>query len=322
MKVTLVYPYTAPAKDSQGIQRLLEGLARALVRLNHEVYLLINADSVVAESMGNLVSSVPVDTDIVHYFGGLPETYGHSNDAKYPWISVHMGGANEPKTQWLKFEPYTKHFVSISSFIASHTLSDCVVYAYADPDEFIFSDKKDDYFLWLAGTDWGEHKGLISSIVLAKKLGFKLKIAGSGRDQNILNLIHSHCNDKIEYVGSANGKQKAELFSKAKAFLNIGKILDAFCITNVESLLSGTPIIARNIGVYKEILNKDVAFLCDTDLEITKAIMNVNKINPYTCRKYALENFTPNVIVHKYLQVYQNMIEYGDVRGRHVDSKH
>lgn len=316
MKIVQVNKYTAPARDSQGTQRVLESLSKELVRQGHEVSLLINPDSVVSSEYGKLVKEIPEDAEIVHFHGGFPEEYGYSRYEGKRWIStVHGGGQDSPsdiaeKKEWLD------NLVFVSNFCSNLCDSKCYIHNCVSDEDFIYREKKDDYFLWMAGTDWGEQKGLFSSIMLAKKLGFKLKIAGSGRDANVINQIKSLCNDKIEYLGSINGKLKAEVLAGAKGLLMIGDILDACPVNVLESFASGTPVIAKNKGSHTEIVKSNVGYVCDTPAQIVKAILNIDKIKTSDCRKYYLENFTPQVVVEKYLSVYRNIIEYNSVFGK------
>ena len=60
--------------------------------------------------------------------------------------------------------------------------------------------------------------------------------------------IKSYCDDKIEYVGLVNGKEKAKLFSQAKATILLTQLPDACPVIMAESLMSGTPVIGSIYG--------------------------------------------------------------------------
>ena len=310
MRICKVNNYAAPARDAQGSQRVLEALARQFKKDGHEVFLLLKKDSVC--DFGTLVDEIPSDIDIVHYHGGFPYEYGHNHNFK--WVTTSHGGAEpEYSSRLQEIKKSIDHIIFVSDFCAKMYSSNCFIHTCINEDDFVFSDKKDDYFLWMAGTDWGEGKGLLTSIMLAKKLGFKLKIAGSGNNKEIIQEIKINCSSKIEYLGFVNGKQKAELLSRAKALLMVGSILDACPATNIEALASGTPVIARNIGSHPEIVKEDVGFVCKNNLEIIKAIIGIDKINPFKCRQYFEENFKIEKIAEQYIGAYNKMIEFGSV---------
>lgn len=308
MKICQVCNYTGPAKDNMGTERVVELLTSTLVELGHNVVMKINPDS--THSPAQNVSEIPKDCDIIHFHGWDKDSSAvEYSSHNIPWVATIHGGGMEDDENWLKSVKENKNnIICISKFISDRIECPNYVHNCVNSDEFVFSKDKEDYFLWMAGTDWGESKGLFTAINLAKKFKFNLKIAGSGQNQEIINTIKENCDDKIVYLGIINGQQKAETLSKAKAVLNIGKIRDAFCLVGVEALMSGTPVIARNIGAHPEILNSDVAILCNTDTDILKAILSVDKIDPHVCRKYAHDNFNNIKIAKDYLKQYERII--------------
>jgi len=287
-----------------GTERVVESLSAGLKALGHDVYMKVLPSSVSAPVP--IVQEIPEDTDIIHF---------HHQDFEYcesfgkPWAYTIHGGGHESDPDWLEEIKNSPHIICISKYISDRLSCPHYVHNCISPEDFIFSDQKDDYFLWMAGTDWGEAKGLLTSIYLARQYKFNLKIAGTGNNQEMINLIKENCDDKIEYLGAINGKVKAEVLSKAKAVLNIGKIRDAFCLVNVEALISGTPVIARNTAAHIEILNKDVAFLCDSDQDILRAMLKVGKIDHEGCRKYAHDNFNNVKIAKDYLKQYERILK-------------
>ncbi len=310
MKICKVNNYTAPARDSQGTQRVLEALGRQLTKEGHEVSLLINKGS--ATDFGKVVERIPDDVDVVHYHGGFPEEYGQDR-RKGVWISTVHGGGQDSPSETAEKREWKNNLVFVSDFCAKRCESQTYIHNCVQEEDFPYREKKDDYFLWMAGTDWGEEKGLFSSLMFAKKMGFKLKIAGGGKNRAIIDEIKKNCDSKIQYLGFVNGKEKAELLAGAKGLLMIGSILDACPVNVLEAFACGTPVVAKNKGSHPEIVKKDVGFVCDTAPQITKAIFEIEKIKPEACRNYYLQNFTPEIAVKKYLSVYKNMLEYGKV---------
>jgi len=311
LNIVMVHEYTAPAKNAQGAARMVESLSRELARKGHNIYLLINERSIT--DIAPIVRDVPSDCDIVHYHSASPDTHGHDPDA-FRWISTPHGGGTDTPEIVNKHKHLCNHIVFVSKFCADLYGSSCFVHVCADPNDLVFRQKKDDYFLWIGSTDWGDEKGLFISILMAKKMGIKLKIAGGGKNQQIIDHVKSSCNDKIEYLGFVNGKEKAELIAGAKALLMLGGIPDACPLTVIESLGSGVPIIASTAGSYPELVNDKVGFICHNRVDFYKAVANIGKIDPVDCRNYFLSEFTPEIAAKRYLEVYNNMINFGDVR--------
>lgn len=295
--------YAPPAKNNMGAERVAETLCRVMSEMGHDVTLCV--DQLPTSDFDITTSTSIPDCDIVHFHGDFPKTYHQ------PWVGTMHGGGTESAPEWLEQMTANPHIICISKFIANRLKIKTVVHNCIDEDKFIYREEKDDYFLWLGGTDWGESKGLFSCMVLAKKLNLKLKIAGTGKDEQNIQHVRSFCDDKIEYCGAVNGQEKAELLAGAKAVLNVGHIADAFCLVNVEALVSGTPVIARDVGAHPEILNNEVAIFCNTTQDVVKAILNIDKIDNQKCRDHALAHYTKRKIAKEYVKCYEKMLSKG-----------
>jgi hypothetical protein len=310
MKIVMHCEYTGPAKDSMGAERIIEALTKALVLNGHEVVMLVNSDSDVSRMPAPVVSSIPKNFDIIHAHGTSPKLL---NSFGLPWINSVNGGGSDPKGSPWHNNP---HYVCPSKFICNISNNSTYVHSCMDPFDFIYKDKKQNYFAWLGGTDWGECKGLFTTINLAKKLKFNLKIAGIGKNKQIIEQIKFLCDDKIKYIGAVNSKEKAEFLANAKALFLFTRLPDACPVTVGESLFSGTPVIGSTNGAMPElIINNFTGILCRSEFELGKAVLNIKKIKSKDCREYALNNFTHIQAAQKYLQIYRNMLLYGNVKG-------
>jgi glycosyltransferase involved in cell wall biosynthesis len=305
MNVTQVCNYVAPAKNQMGAERIVERLSKGLVSAGHAVSMLLHPNTKETPVMGaELVTEIPLETDIVHFHGWEPEEYENTN---LPWVTtIHGYSLHQKPEKAIK----NKHVVAVSRFAAEQIKAINYVWNCADPDEFVFEPNKDNYFLWMAGTDWGEGKGLISTIILAKKLGINLKIAGTGNNREIIDFIKSNCNRKIEYIGPINGTEKAEVLRKAKGLFLLSRLPDACPVTVSEALMCGTPVLASSNGSLPEIvLNGITGFICKNQAEEIRATINIDRISPEACRDYALRNFSIEKSVDNYVQIYSKIIE-------------
>jgi glycosyltransferase involved in cell wall biosynthesis len=142
---------------------------------------------------------------------------------------------------------------------------------------------------------------------MAKKMNLKLKIAGTGNNKDTIDQVKSMCNNKIEFLGVVNGQEKKDLLSGAKALFMIGSILDACPLTSIEAWASGTPVIARSVGVHPEIVTNDVGFLCNTDSDISRAILNIEKIDKKKCYNYVVDKFSHTNSAKEYVEIYEKI---------------
>jgi glycosyltransferase involved in cell wall biosynthesis len=178
-----------------------------------------------------------------------------------------------------------------------------------DPADYIYTESKDDYFLFMSTMDWGTKKGLDIALSLAKQTGFKLVVAGTGRDYESIHSVLEMCRKVgATYVGDVRGREKAELLAGAKAFLFPTKVDEAFGLGMVEALMSGTPVICSNRGACPEIISPEVGFVCGTEQEFVDAISRIKEISPVACRAKALNDYHYMRMAKDYVREYEREI--------------
>jgi glycosyltransferase involved in cell wall biosynthesis len=164
---------------------------------------------------------------------------------------------------------------------------DAVIPNYFDLDDFDYKKNKDDYFLCLGRI--GSHKGVDIAIQVTEKIGAKLKIAGQG---NIFDMGYEKIPDHVEYMGYANAQDRRKLMSNAKGQFVATTYGEPFGGTQIEAMLSGTPVISTDWACFGELnLHGITGYRCRTFEHFTWAARNINKINPESCRKWG-ENFS------------------------------
>lgn len=305
MNIVQACDYVAPAKDSQGAERIVERLSKGLVSSGHRVSMLLNAKTQASPVNGaTLVSELPSDTDVVHFHGWDPVEYAKCG---FPWITTVHGYSLH---QLPDLAIGNKRCIAVSKFAAKQFRAINYVWNFACSEEFGFVEKKQDYFLWLAGTDWAENKGLLSSIELSQRLGFKLKIAGTGRNQEIIKYLQNLNNPKIEYVGAVNGPAKVKIIQNAKALILLSRVPDACPVTVSEAMMCGTPVIGSDNGSLPEIiLDGTTGFVCKNSAQAMRAILNIDRIRPRLCRQFAEKHFSIEKGAASYALIYQQAIK-------------
>lgn len=95
-------------------------------------------------------------------------------------------------------------------------------------------------------------KGIEMAVEACQRLNVPLKIVGEAAGySNTLNKLKENSNDNVEFLGFVEDSELVELYKGAKAFLALAQDED-FGITPVESMQSGTPVIAYKGGGYLE----------------------------------------------------------------------
>lgn len=170
-----------------------------------------------------------------------------------------------------------------------------------DIDTFPFESKKDDYFLIVCRLI--ESKGVHIAAELAKKMGFKLKIAGPGDPKPYLTAPN------IEYLGVLKPWERNEVMKKAKAVFQPTLYIEPFGLVIIEANLCGTPVITTDWGAFTENVSQGVTgFRCHNWAEFKKAVNDVDNINPYDCRRWG-ENYSYEKIAPMYERYFKTLLD-------------
>jgi len=283
-------------------------LVKGLAELGHEVFYLLpeGADKPLPAG-ATLVSGLKHGVDILHtisYFG--EDLIREMQRRRKPWVTTcHL----DLRARGGERSPTTENWIFVSRTLAQLHDRDRYVLNGIDPSEYIYSETKDDYFLFMSTMDWGVEKGLDTVLSLSRRIGFKLVIAGTGKDYESINRVGEMCKEiGAKYVGDVKGREKAELLAGARVFLFPTKLDEAFGLGMVEALMSGTPVICSDRGACPEIISPDVGFVCTDRDDYVAAINRIADISPQACREKAMREFHYLRMATDYVAEYQKEI--------------
>ncbi|HMG33500.1 MAG TPA: glycosyltransferase [Blastocatellia bacterium] len=282
-------------------------LAKGLAELGHEVryHLKEGCETQLPEGVVP-VSEVRGDEDILH-INHLPLEV--ERNPILPWVhSVH----SDLLYQGVAREKAKPNYIYVSQTLARIHQSDRYVWNGLDPADFIYSETKSDYFLFVCAGDVHKAlhvKGLDLAFRIASDSGVRLKVAGGtgGQDENARFGDLCRANGAI-FLRMVHGKRKAELFAGAKALLFPTQANEAFGLPIAEALVSGTPVIASDKGAIPELLDRRVGFACSDESDYRAAVENLKRIAPIECRRVALERFHYLAMAQGYVAEYQKEI--------------
>lgn len=318
-----------------GIERIIDMLARGLVKRGHEVTLFAHSDS---QSGGKLVkwrgknSRNPWHSvqnasslwshvrsgqfDLVHSFSRIaylapiladrtPKlmSYQREISRKTTKLAYQLAGGS------LEFSAISDWMIQpVSDIGIWHMIPNGVDLSIYD---FVSEVSDDAPLVFLGRIE--EIKGPHLAIEIAKRTNRRLVIAGNIPDdkrawveQNVLNHVDGQ---QITYIGPVNDTQKNQLLGQASAFLMPILWEEPFGIVMAEALACGTPVVGLRRGAVPEVVEHGISgIVCDTVDELISHINAPLSINRRACRDRAEGFYSEGVIVDQYANLYQKLV--------------
>ena len=327
MRILLAAKHDYPARESVGSglrpKRFPSGsgwavhdlVAKGLAELGHDVFYLVPHAANELPAKGITLVDEPVrDAEVLHTSSEFHQDLGHEWQSQgKPWVATwHMNptgyrdlrraleaGGKEPP-------PSCDNWIFVSRTLARLHGRERYVCNGIDPEEYRFSEAKDDYLLFMSSMDESPAKGLDLALSLSAQLGFKLVVAGTATNQERINGVAELCRKaKADYVGDVRGSAKADLLAGARAFLFPTRVDEAFGLGMVEALMSGTPVICSNLGACPEIVSAEVGFVCATPEDYAEAIGRIGEISSAACRARAMTEYHYLRMARDYVREYE-----------------
>jgi glycosyltransferase involved in cell wall biosynthesis len=172
---------------------------------------------------------------------------------------------------------------------------DAVIPGYFEVEKFPFSAEKEDYYFFIGRLGCGKGERIAAEV--CKHLGKKLIVAGQGSPP-----------EGTEYVGVIGPEKRGELMAHAKALFAPTEYIEPFGNIVPEAQACGTPTITTDWGAFTETNTHGVTgFRCRSFAEFVAAAENVGALDPQEIRKYAIDNYSLEVIGGKYEQYFQRL---------------
>lgn len=194
------------------------------------------------------------------------------------------------------------HFVAqrINTYYKKDSL---VIHPFVDLADFRGIQKsppnKEDYYIMV--TAFAPNKRVDLAIEAFNKMGRELHIIGSGQQEKMLKEM---AGPTIKFCGNLSREEVILKFAKARALIFPGT--EDFGITPLESLASGTPVVAYKIGGVLETLNDKVCefFTSQTVDGLIGAVQNFEWKNFNISDLHArAEDFSKEIFQNKILSI-------------------
>ena len=116
----------------------------------------------------------------------------------------------------------------------------------------------------------------------------------------------------VEFLGELGPADRDPLLAGARATLMLGAWPEPFGLVAIESMATGTPVIARRVGGLTETIEHGVdGFLVDDLHEAALALDMVGNLDRALIRRRALERFSVGRMVDEYEAVYARVLHRG-----------
>jgi glycosyltransferase involved in cell wall biosynthesis len=169
-------------------------------------------------------------------------------------------------------------------------------------------------------------KGIAECIEVARGAGMKLRIAAKVYDEHekehFASVVEPALGDgSVEFLGELGPPERDRLYAGAAATLMLGSWPEPFGLVAIESMATGTPVIARRAGALTETIEHGVTgFLIDDEMEAGLAIARLDELDRGRVRASALERFSPGRMADEYEAVYRDVIEGSRRAPRRADA--
>jgi glycosyltransferase involved in cell wall biosynthesis len=349
MRAALISPLyeTVPPIAYGGTERVIAALADQLVRLGHDVTLFAaggsdTAATLVAASDAPLrfaMNRLELEQIAPHlHLQMLAEVYARAEAGEFDIVHAHTDIWTLPFA----------HSCAVPTVVTMHGRLDLdvvrtVLPMYPDTPLVSISDHQrravaDLSLRWMAtcpngldlsayfaepSTGPGDYLAFVGRITPEKRPDWAVEVAvRSGRPlrvaakvdpldvdywhEQIEPLFEAH---DVDFVGEIGEADKPAFFAGAAATLFPIDWPEPFGLVMIESLASGTPVIALRNGSVPEVLSDGQSgFICDSLAEMVDAVERLPELSPTACRAEA-DRFTAASMAEDYLNVYADLID-------------
>ncbi len=257
--------------------------------------------------------------DLIHnHFDFLPLTY--SGLISTPVVTT-IHGFSSPRILPV-YQKYNRkvHYVSISDADRHPGLDYCATVYHGIPvEEYPFTAGLGEYLLFFGRIH--RDKGVYEAIQLACKADLPLIIAGIIQDQEYFDRLVAPYLDgeRVKYIGSVGPADKGALLGGARALLHLINFNEPFGISVVEAMACGTPVIAMNRGSMGELIRHgETGFLVEHPQEALQCLPLLENLPRRRCREWVEANFSVEVMVRRYLEVYMLILKSGKNRKKGI----
>jgi len=162
-------------------------------------------------------------------------------------------------------------------------------------------------------------KGTATAVEVARRAGWPLVIAGVVHDAGYhrREVLPHVDGDRVRYVGPVGPAERDRLLGGAAALLHLIDFDEPFGLSVVESMATGTPVVAFRRGSMPELVTPGLTgFLVDDADEAVAAVAPAAMLDRAACRRQAASRFGAERMVADYERLFARVVaEHAGRRG-------
>jgi glycosyltransferase involved in cell wall biosynthesis len=254
-----------------------------------------------------------LDCDVIHDHTLTGPLWACTLAERPPVLATHHGEFSDPARRF--FAHVAPHVVvnGISHDQVSHAAGvpvAGVVHHGLDLERFSVGEGKGGYVLFVGRCS--PDKGVAEAIEIARAADMPIVVVAKKREGAELRYFEERVapllGPGVEYLGEVHPGERDRLMRDAVALVNPIKWHEPFGLVMVESLASGTPVVAFRSGAAPEIVDEGVTgFLCDDQDAAVTALGKVADLERWDCRAAVEKRFTAERMVTDYLRIYDGL---------------
>jgi glycosyltransferase involved in cell wall biosynthesis len=179
-------------------------------------------------------------------------------------------------------------------------------------DDMPTASEAGDYLLFIGRV--AHEKGVAEAVDLARRVGAPLKMAAKILERGERDLfeqvvVPAVAAGGVEFLGELPSSARDPLYASARATLMLGGWPEPFGLVAIESLATGTPVIARRAGALPEIVEHGIdGYLVDDVAEAEQAVRMLGRLDRRRIRRRALERFSASRMAERYEAIYRLLV--------------
>ncbi len=238
--------------------------------------------------------------------------------SRFPFDRVQnwTGDADSLYMEWAPFVPMVAISKSAQAEVEYKLNFVGVVHHGLPMDQYRPTGKKrEDFFVWLGRVV--PDKGVHLAVEAAKQANVRIVLAGTidRYAQESTQYFHQKIEPLIDgkqvrYIGPVNLKEKINLLSRARGFLNPIQWEEPFGMVMIEAMGMGCPVISFARGAAPEIIvHGETGFLVNDLDEMIQYIPRIDEIDRNVTRMHIEKNFSVQAMTKRYIEIYEKLVK-------------